>query len=58
MIYGILAGNKLYLSEIICTLKENTTFKKTIDRLSKNLNALGDKKLIMRNYLSLVKHQG
>lgn len=57
MIYGILAGNKLHLSEVARSLKENITLKKTIDRLSKNLNALGDKELIMRNYLGLVKQQ-
>ena len=35
MIYGILAGNKLHLSEIARSLKESITLKKTIDRLSK-----------------------
>ncbi len=39
MIYGILAGNKLHLSEIVRSLKESITLKKTIDRLSKNLHA-------------------
>lgn len=57
MIYGILAGNKLHLSEIARSLKENITLKKTIDRLSNNLNALRDKELIMHNYLRLVKQQ-
>lgn len=57
MIYGILAGNKMHLSEIARSLKENITLKKTIDRLSKNLNALQDKELIMHNYLGLVKQQ-
>lgn len=36
MVYGILAGNKLYLSEIARSLKGNI-----IDRLSKNLSAFG-----------------
>lgn len=45
MIYGILAGNKLHPSEVARSLKENITRKKTIDRLSKNLNALGDREL-------------
>ena len=49
MIYGILAGNKLHLSEIARFLKENITLKKTIDRLPNNLNALRDKELIYRN---------
>ena len=33
MLYGILAGNKVHLSEIARALKENITLKKTIDRL-------------------------
>ncbi len=56
MIYGILAGNKPHLSEIARSLKENITLKKTIDRLSRNLNAFRDKDLIMQDYLTLVKH--
>jgi len=55
MIYGILAGNKLHLSEIARSLKEKITLKKTIDRLSRNLNAFGQKHILMNNYLSLVK---
>lgn len=54
MIYGILAGNKLHLSEIARSLKENITIKKTIDRLSNNLRSFGDKDSLMHNYLSLV----
>lgn len=57
MIYGILTGNKLHLSGIARSLKENITLKKTIDRLSKKPNVLGDKELIMRNYLGLLKQQ-
>ena len=56
MLYGILAGNKLHLSEIARSLKENITLKKTIDRLSKNLNVFDDKDLLMQDYLTLVKH--
>ena len=55
MVYGILAGNKLHLSEIARSLKENITLKKTIDRLSKNLNTFDGQDLLMHNYLSLVK---
>lgn len=55
MIYGILAGNKLHLSEIARSLKENITLKKTIDRLSRNLNVFGNKGSLMHNYLTLVK---
>ena len=55
MIYGIIAGNKLHLSEIARSLKENITLKKTIDWLSRNLNAFDHKDALMRNYLTLVK---
>lgn len=55
MIYGILAGNKLHLSEIARSLKESITLKKTIDRLTRNLNAFDDKDSLLHNYLPLVK---
>ena len=55
MIYGILAGNKVHLSEIARSLKEDIKLKKTIDRLSRNLNDFEDEQLIMQDYISLVK---
>lgn len=55
MLYGILAGNKVHLSEIARSLKENIKLKKTIERLSRNLNAFEEKQLLMQDYLSLVK---
>ncbi len=55
MIYGILAGNKVHLSEIARSLKENISLKKTIDRLSRNLNSFEEKQSVMQDYLSLVK---
>lgn len=55
MIYGLLEGNKTHLSEIARSLKENITLKKTIDRLSRNLNQFNDTQLLMNNYLSQVK---
>ncbi|MDE6211975.1 MAG: hypothetical protein K2M70_00670, partial [Lachnospiraceae bacterium] len=55
MIYGILAGNKEHLSEIARSLKENISLKKTIERLSRNLNAFDEKQILMQDYLSLVK---
>lgn len=55
MIYGILAGNKPHLSESARSLKENITLKKTIDRLSRNLNSFEEKQAVMQGYLSLVK---
>ena len=57
MVYGILAGNKLHLSEIARSLKEDITLKKTIDRLSRNLNAFDGKESVMKDYISLVKQQ-
>ena len=57
MIYGILAGNKLHLSEIARSLSENITLKKTIDRLSRNLSAFKEKETVMKNYISEVKKQ-
>ena len=55
MVYGILAGNKVHLSEIARSLKEDITLKKTIDRLSTNLHSFGEKQSLMHNYLALVK---
>lgn len=49
MIYGILAGNKLHLSEIARSLNENITLKKTIDRLSRNLSAFKEKETVAKN---------
>ena len=44
MAYGILAGNKLHLSEIARSQKENITLKKTADRLSSILLSTGYQK--------------
>lgn len=55
MIYGILAGNKLHLSEIARSLKENITLKKTIERLSRNLHDFDGQQILWQNYVSLVK---
>lgn len=55
MLYGILAGNKLHLSEIARSLKENITLKKTIERLSRNLYDFDEQPMLWQNYLSLVK---
>lgn len=57
MLYGILAGNKVHLSEIACSLNETITLKKTIDRLSRNLFKFSEKDIIMDNYITEVKKQ-
>ena len=55
MLYGILEGHKVHLSEISRSLKETISLKKTIDRLSRNLFAFEEKETVMDNYISLVK---
>ena len=55
MLYGILEGNKLHLSEIGRSLKENISLKKTIDRLSRNLNSFKGREAVMDNYIAFVK---
>ena len=55
MIYGLLEGNKTHLSEIARSLKEPITLKKTIERLSRNLNNFDDGEKVMDNYINLVK---
>ncbi|HBG91227.1 MAG TPA: transposase [Lactobacillus acetotolerans] len=55
MIYGLLEGNKTHLSEIARSLKESITLKKTIERLSRNLNDFDDNKQVMDNYINIVK---
>lgn len=55
IIYGIIACNKLHLSEISRSLKENITLKKTIERLSRNLHDFNEQQTLWQNYLSLVK---
>lgn len=57
MLYGILESNKVHLSEIARSLEENTSLKKTIDRLSKNLSSFDGKENIMKNYIQLVKKE-
>lgn len=57
MIYGILVGNKVHLSEIARSLNETITLKKTIDRLSRNLSSFVQKEAVTENYISAVKKQ-
>ena len=57
MLYGILESNKVHLSEIARPLEENTSLKKTIDRLSRNLSSFDGKENIMQNYIQLVKKE-
>ena len=55
MLYGILTGNKVHLSEVARSLNETIPLKKTIWRFSRNLFAFGEKEAVMGNYVSQVK---
>ena len=55
MLYGILEGNEVHLSGIARCLKENIVLKKTIERLSRNLNNFDSKEALMNIYISIVK---
>ena len=59
MIYGILASGSCLLSEIGRNLNEEISLKKTIDRLSRNLNALDDQETeqIKENYLHRIRNR-
>lgn len=57
ILYGILAGNKVHLSEIARCLEETIKLKKTICRLSRNLFSFHEKETVMKNYIGLVKEQ-
>ena len=57
MLYGILAGNKVHLSEIARSLNETITLKKAIDHLSRNLFSFTQKEKVMENYIAQVKKQ-
>jgi len=57
MLYGILAGNKVHLSEISRSLNERITLKKIIDRLSGNLFEFAEKDTVMYNYIAKVRIQ-
>jgi len=55
MIYGILASGSCHLSKIARALNEDISIKKTIDRLSRNLNSLNAYAVIMENYMQKIK---
>lgn len=52
MIYGLLKGQSVLLSNIARSLKEDITLKKTIDRLSRNLKNFDKKEKVMENYIN------
>ena len=57
MIYGIFHSQSCHLSKIARVLNEDITLKKTIDRLSRNLNDFEHRDILLENYLKTVKTQ-
>ena len=57
MIYGIFHSQSCHLSKIARVLNEDITLKKTIDRLSRNLNDFEHRDILSENYLKTVKTQ-
>ncbi len=55
MIYGILSAQSCHLSKIARSLNEKSSLKKTIDRLSRNLNSFSEQEALTNNYVSKVK---
>jgi len=55
MIYGILSSQSCHLSKIGRALNENISLKKTVDRLSRNLNEFKDGEKLFNNYLKKIK---
>lgn len=54
IVYGLLEGNSVHLSNIARCLKENITLKKTIERLSRNLYNFDKKEIVMKNYMAII----
>lgn len=57
MFFGMLSSQSCMLSEISRKLDEATSVKKTIDRLSRNLNQFRHSDELFQNYLKAVKSQ-
>ena len=55
MIYGLTASSSSYLSDIARSLNESITIKKSIDRLSRNLNNFNQMDLVYNNYIQTIK---
>jgi hypothetical protein len=55
LIYGMLSAQSCHLSKIARVLNENISLKKTIDRLSRNLNAFNDRDTIQDNVAEKLK---
>ena len=55
MLYGILSAQSCQLSKIARSLHEKSHLKKTIERLSRNLNEFENGEMLMTNYLEKIK---
>jgi hypothetical protein len=55
MIYGLLAGQSCYLTEIARKLKEDIALDKTVERLSRNLMNFDNAEQLSENYINTVK---
>jgi hypothetical protein len=55
MIYGMIAAQSCHLSKIARSLDERISLKKTIDRLSRNLNEFHNRDKLMHDYVNKIK---
>jgi len=55
MLYGILSAQSCHLSKIARSLNEESLLKKTIERLSRNLNSFCENQRLIENYIKKVK---
>src|SRR6056297_2060894 len=54
MIYGLLKGQSVLLSNVARSLKEDILLKKTVERLSRNLENFDQQEELMSDYLNKV----
>ena len=55
LLYGLLENQSVLLSEIARALKEDTSLKKIIERLSRNFKNFDDQQIVMNNYINTIK---
>jgi hypothetical protein len=55
MVYGLLASQRCYLTEIARKLKEDTALDKVVERLSRNLMNFDDAPALWENYFNEIK---
>ena len=55
MVYGILSAQSCHLSKIARALNEKSSLKKTIERLSRNLNSFSERERLLGKYMEKVK---